>query len=481
MSSVCMFVKNSFEHDPRVAREARALVAHGYAVTVVALHVDGVTARRETTDYGAHVVRVRQLDFGLTRLNWQLARRAEQRERQRAAAEGRAPDVPAAVRRATLPLSTTATPGSSPLRSDRASGTGPAPSAAPAAPARGARLVRTAFTAAHRMAGPAVRTIRGVYVSWQMARVGVRLDADVYHAHDLNTLDAGVRCARRTGARLVYDAHEMHSARAGMGPARRRWSTRRERALVRHADAVLTVSPSIARHLRSLPGSPAVTVVRNVPERPEPGPPLDLRVALGIPETLRVVVYEGTVQRHRGIEELMAAVALVDGCVLVVIGHGDHRPVLEDEVARIGRGETVRFLGPVPHHEMVRWCAGADVGTACIQNVSTSYFYALPNKVFEYLMAGLPVVVSDFPDMAEVVARYDVGAVCDPADPRGIAGALRAVLDDPAANERYRRNARRAADECNWAEEQQLLVGVYAALSGCAGPRPDGAVRGSAG
>ena len=477
MSSVCMFVKNSFEHDPRVAREARALVAHGYTVTVVALHVDGVTARRETTDYGAHVVRVRQLDLGLTRLNGQLARRAEQRERHRAAAEGRDPDVSAAVRRSTLPLSTTATPGSSPLRIDRATGAGPA---APAPPARGARVVRTAFTAAHRVAGPAVRTIRGMYVSRQMVRVGVRLAADVYHAHDLNTLDAGVRCARRTGAQLVYDAHEMHSARAGMGSARRRWSTRRERALVRQADAVLTVSPSIARHLRSLPGSPEVTVVRNVPERPEPGPALDLRAALQVPEALRVVLYEGTVQRHRGIEELMAAVALVDGCVLVVIGHGDHRRVLEDEVARTGRGAIVRFLGPVPHHEMVRWCASADVGTACIKNVSMSYFYALPNKVFEYLMAGLPVVVSDFPDMAEVVTRYDVGAVCDPADPRSIATALRAVLDDPDANERYRRNAGRAAEECNWAVEQQILMGMYAALSGRAGPRPDDAVQGSA-
>lgn len=456
---VCMFVKNSFEFDARVTKEARSLAEHGHHVTVVALLVPGVTPPRETTTSGVDVVRVPQLDFGLSWLGGVLADRAERREIRRAAAEGRAPDVAGVRHRSSVALTSTATPGAAAREPDRRAG-----GRADAHAARKANPVARAIAVAKPVLGPPARLLRHGFANMQMTRAASAVDADVHHAHDLNTLWVASRTARARRAKVVYDAHEMHACRTGVGAVRRRYAAWLERRLIRRVDAAITVSASIARHMAAIPGAPEVTVVRNVPDRVQVDAALDLRAELGIAAADRIILYQGTVQPHRGIEELIDAIQLVDRCVLVVIGHGDHRPTLEASVARRSLSERVHFFGPVDNRELIRWSASADVGTACIKAASLSYFYSLPNKLFEYMMAGLPVVASDFPEMADVVRSHDVGRVCDPSQPASIAHALREVLDDSAEAARLRANALRAAERCNWGFEQDVLLDVYRRL-----------------
>jgi glycosyltransferase involved in cell wall biosynthesis len=112
----------------------------------------------------------------------------------------------------------------------------------------------------------------------------------------------------------------------------------------------------------------------------------------------------------------------------------------------------------VPTEDVVRWAAGADVGLALIQNVSLSYFLSLPNKLFEYVAAGLPVVASDFPELRGVVEGRARGAVCAPDDPDAIARAIAWTLDDPDRHERLRAAARIAAAELTWDTESRVLV-----------------------
>ena len=138
-----------------------------------------------------------------------------------------------------------------------------------------------------------------------------------------------------------------------------------------------------------------------------------------------------------------------------------YRHALERLAIDRGVAERVRFLPPVAPHEIRRHAVGADAGIATIQGTFLSYRYALPNKLFDYLHAGLPIVASDFPDMRELIDRYGVGAVCDPTSPQSVAAAIDRVAGDPA----MRARARAAARDFTWENEREKLLGLVRELA----------------
>lgn len=408
---VAMLVKNSFEYDARVRKEAVSLVTAGCDVTVVALHVPGVTAREETRPDGIHVVRV-------PRIYGRLAR---------------------------LAGASTTTPGAT----AQAAGT-------PAAPS----LRRRAQRRVVKLVGWLPRLLNTAVVNRRMTAAALAVHPHVVHAHDLNTVAAATAAARRAGAALVYDSHELHTARNGMGPLRRAWGGWWERRYIRRMGAVITATDTWADLLRDRYDVPRPFVVRNVPPL-LPVQPRDLRTLAPVPAGHAILLYQGSVQTARGIEETIAALEQLPACDLVVVGYGAHLPVLRELAHRSGVGERVHFVGPIPNTELVDWSASADVGLCCIVNSSYSYFTSLPNKLFEYAMAGIPVVASDFPEMGKVVKDYGYGEVCDPADPSSIAGAVRRILDRPGD---YRAMCEVVTAENNWGLEQTRLFDTYRAL-----------------
>lgn len=443
---VCMFVKNTFEYDARVTREAATLVRAGHGVTVVALHLPGVTAREETRD-GAKVVRVDRLYGRLVDLvpgflaNSTVAAgagRPTRSEDRRTRSEGRTTRAEA--------------------REPRGDG---GPRRVPPAVGRARRALERWLRAATPAAAFPLRLANTVVTNRRMVRAGLASGADVWHAHDLNTLGVAGRCAALGGGRLVYDSHELHTARSGMGPLRRTVAGALERRGIRRADAVVTATSSWADDLARRYGIPRPAVVRNLPVATRVDEPVDLRARLGIRGDERILLYQGSIQRHRGIEEAIAALPLLDRCTLVVCGYGAHRPVLEALATHHGLAHRVRFDGPVPHDALLAYTAGADVGLCLIRNSSRSYYLSLPNKLFEYVMAGVPQVTSDFPEMGAVVRRHGVGEVCDPDDPASVAAAVRRIVDDPDAAGGYRARAAAAAGELHWGVEEPRLLGVY--------------------
>jgi glycosyltransferase involved in cell wall biosynthesis len=330
----------------------------------------------------------------------------------------------------------------------------------------GARAVRIALRAVRFVLAHQGRAAKAWAINRRLIRAALQTGgADVYHAPDLNTLYAATVCKRRTGAKLVYDSHELATGRNRMGFSWRAWASLWERRGIPQADAVIMASPGYARVAAERYGVPEPTVVLNVPDPYTPEAGWDLRKELDLPADRRVVVYQGSIQENRGIEQVIDAMAHVDGAVLVVIGYGYHRPALEALVRERGWGDRVRFFGPVPNDELLNYTASADLGVCCIVNSSPSYYHSLPNKLFEYLMAGVPVIASDFPAMGAVVRDYEVGEVCDPADPRSIAAAVRRILDDPERRARYRANTANAVRRYNWQAEQRRLLDVYDALA----------------
>jgi glycosyltransferase involved in cell wall biosynthesis len=131
---------------------------------------------------------------------------------------------------------------------------------------------------------------------------------------------------------------------------------------------------------------------------------------------------------------------------------------LEDLVVERGLTSKVRFFGPVPNADLISYSASADIGLANIVNSSVSYNTSLPNKLFEYAMAGIPVVGSDSPEIGRVVTEEHIGEVCDADDPEALALAITTILEDPS---RYAPGLEHAAATYNWQVEQRKLLDLY--------------------
>lgn len=489
---VCMFVKNSFEYDARVTKEARSLVEGGHEVTVVAIHVPGVTAESETTPDGIRVIRVSRLSFGLRAVQRAHARFVVDVEERRSRLTGEEVDEDRLRRYTPLLPASTATPGeNAAVAVPRPAALSPAAAETRPAPvgrrgggplARAWATVSTAglrslslaarygFRAAKFLGQAPLRPVRAAALNRRFTRAGLSTGAVVWHCHDLNTLSIGVRCKhKRPGTRLVYDSHELATERSRMGRRARRRAGRAEGRGLRHVDEAIWTTRSRAEYVVRRYGIPFPTLIHNVPEMIEVKQGWDLHRRLGIPPEQRILVYQGSIQEFRGIEESIEAVTLLERCVLVIIGYGYHRPALEVMVRRRGLGDRVYFFGPIPNDELLHYTASADVGLCVIRGQSLSYRWSMPNKLFEYMMAGLPVVASDFEEMGRVVLEEGVGTVCDPDNPISIAEAVRAVVDDPEARARFRAATRVAITRYNWDHEEQKLLALYRRLEPAAG------------
>jgi glycosyltransferase involved in cell wall biosynthesis len=289
----------------------------------------------------------------------------------------------------------------------------------------------------------------------------------VVHANDLDTLFGAAVGAALVGARLVYDSHELWTERShGLSGLARRLDRLKygllERLLIRRADAVLTVSDGIADELARRYGIDRPVVVRNVPAA-APGEPGGLRRAVGSDGPL--LLHLGVVDRDRGLEQVVRALTLVPQARLVLLGPA-RAPVLvalRQLAEDLGVASRLVHLPPVPRAEILRWAGEADVGLCTFLPTSRSHVLALPNKLFEYALAGLPIVASDLPEMRRFVGQQRLGALCDPTEPRDVARAIRDVLERrvPLATAEEREALRR---EVSWEREREKLRAAYPGL-----------------
>ena len=255
--------------------------------------------------------------------------------------------------------------------------------------------------------------------------------AGLYLASDLYTLPALAAAAERHGGALVYDARELYDAldsthdRPYVG---RFWAAVEDRYAPR-ADAVLTVGEAIADRLAARTGIiDRPIVLYNAPALAEgPVDPGALRRELGLPDDGRVVVlYQGLFREGRGLSALVEAARRVEGVRLVLIGEG----ALAGEIERAGEdlGHRLVVHPFVPPDRLATLTPGADLGACLIEPLTESLRLSLPNKLFEYLAAGVPVLASPLPEIRPVVEQ-GVGVLADPADPAAVADALRQSLD----------------------------------------------------
>jgi glycosyltransferase involved in cell wall biosynthesis len=177
--------------------------------------------------------------------------------------------------------------------------------------------------------------------------------------------------------------------------------------------------------------------------------------------THKIIAHSGSLLDGRHLPELVAALAhLPEDVALVLMGGGVLRNRLLAQADSLGVGHRFAIVPPVHPDSVAPTLAQADVAAVLITGDSVSYRFSLPNKFFESVAAGLPLLVSPIPELARMVEQYAIGLVCDPTDPAEIADKIRALLQ-PDMLAHYRTNVERARQELNWANEEKKLVAVY--------------------
>lgn len=459
MARVVMFVYNDVRNDARVLREAATLAAAGHRVTVIGRPADirATTGDREERE-GFDIVRVPlpsswRVWWTWIRWPWRMRDWAIRRTRANLGSPvgwlkiagiwlAMLASIPWALVRLPFYLASRARP-------------------APPGGSTADWLVRWHFV------------IKG----WASRAAAAASAADVYHGHDLTGLPAAIDAQARHGGRVVYDSHEIF-LESGSNVRRPAWVRRRlageEAGWVRQCAALVTVNQPLAEELGRRYRPARTVVVHNAPARWDPPAerPELIRAATGIPASEPIALYHGGFSLHRGLEELAAAILEpgLERVHAVYLGYGGQRAMLDRTAADPRYRGRLHVIDAVAPEELLPWVASADVGVMAIQASTLNHRLSTPNKLFEGLAAGLPVVVSDFPAMRGIVLDDPdgpLGAVCRPDDPADVARAIRAILElPPAAYEDLRRRCLRAAHErWSWETESARLVALYADLA----------------
>jgi glycosyltransferase involved in cell wall biosynthesis len=298
-----------------------------------------------------------------------------------------------------------------------------------------------------------------------MKAVVLEFKPEVIHAHDLETLELACTIKNELKIPIVYDSHEIASERNHHSPAQKNRAGIKEAKLIPNADVVIMVSDGCAEFTSAKYGIALPTVIMNTPDfDPTKTQVRDLRKELNIPTGNLVLVHQGSLQKNRGVEQSIDAVRDIANITYVIIGYGQHRPFLEEYVVSSGLSEKVKFFGPVPANQLIEWTASADIGICTIVGKTKSYLYAMPNKLFEYTMAGLPVIASNYPDMGKFVTENKMGITCDPESAESINAAIQTLVNDPQLREKFAEGARIARTKFNWANEQKKLLEIYSQL-----------------
>ncbi|MBB4865098.1 glycosyltransferase involved in cell wall biosynthesis [Pseudomonas nitritireducens] len=397
-----MIVWNEFRNDARVLKEAQTLQGAGYQVQVFALHTPGITCQRETLSDGIRVLRVPRSPFW----TW------------RKVSEG------------------------APHRASGMAGQG--------------QLQVSALKLS-------LRVVARIWTHMQLLLQMIRYQPDVVHGHDVNTLPTAWLAAWFSRAHLIYDAHEISTSREGYNSFRQvvGWI---EKRLAPRADGMITTTQARAKFFARAYGVPRPLVLQNRPRFSEWQPSGRIRRELGFDQPWPIVVYQGGLQQGRGLHKLVKAAGSVPNTYFVLIGGGRLTRSLGELADSLGINDRVRFIPTVALADLPEYTASADIGVQPIDNTCLNHFTTDSNKLFEYLIGGLPVIATNLPEIRSIVRQYQVGLLVPDLSLDALVEALRKLSADLPYRAELARNAKEAAKVLNWEAQESLLVSLYGGL-----------------
>ncbi len=307
----------------------------------------------------------------------------------------------------------------------------------------------------------------------QMAELAITFKPDIVHVHDVVTLPAGVAVKQALNIPLIYEAHEIYDSVNSDQRGVESYFGHLQRKYAPEVDHFITTNDSAAMFYKhSYTELPPALVIKNAVDAPSETPPEydgRLHEAAGLSRDTKILLFQGGLNPNRGLFRLVQSSALLDeGWAIVLMGKGPLKPELVSlyhELKRSSRGHVapVVFLPPVDREELLDWSAGGTLGVIPYEDVSLNHWYCTPNKLWEYPVAGVPLLIQPFPELSQVVDTYECGFKLPKTySPLGIAETVNG-LDDEALAE-AKENCKRFVAEDNWGVYANMLNELYVDL-----------------
>lgn len=288
---------------------------------------------------------------------------------------------------------------------------------------------------------------------------------DILVSNDLDTLLPNLLISKLRRKKLVYDSHEYF---CGILEIQNRPNVKKiwqkiEKFCFPKLNNIITVSQSIAEQYGKEYGK-KVNVVRNIPRLLQTEY-IHTRKSLQLPENKFIIILQGNaIHKGRGGEEMVEAMTKIDNALLLVIGQGDVIAEMKQMAKTLQIEERIMFINRVTPQLLRNYTHLADLGVSFDQNLSLNHYFSLPNKIFEYIHAGVPVLTSNLPERKRIVEQYQVGIVIDNFSPTNIAKEINKLIENKEIISTYKENCRKAAQVLNWENEEKVIQKIYQPL-----------------
>ena len=306
--------------------------------------------------------------------------------------------------------------------------------------------------------------IPNMLLMFKMIMLGRKYNTDVYHAHDLNTLIQGIVSAklRLKRKKLIYDSHEVQTSRTHYSFEK---IYRIEKLLLKFVDKVIVENDTRADYHKDLYKS-RPTPIHNYSElyNIDEVKAFPLREVYSIPEDTKIVLYQGGMQEGRGLFKLLDAFKNIENGKLIMLGDGKERQNLLDYHRELKLENKVIFIDRVPYQELRSYTKSADIGIQFLENTNFNHYSASSNKLFEYLMAHVPVIGSDLPEIKRIIEEEQVGLIVQEANTVQLNGAIQILINDDELRTTLKRNTESAKRKYNWENEKRILNNIYSEI-----------------
>ncbi|RBO85737.1 glycosyltransferase family 4 protein [Marinomonas aquiplantarum] len=291
----------------------------------------------------------------------------------------------------------------------------------------------------------------------------------VVHAHDLTSLPIAFFISLFTMSKLVYDSHELWSESHHKKHPRVLIYLMEvfERCFGGRCDAVISVSDGISEYLQSYLKVPDVVTIRNIPSYTQRGNYDLFRSLLPISDDRKVFLYQGLISETRGVNVLFdAALKLSErnDVAFIFMGDGPFVSKMQDRLKEIKNKQSIFYLPPVSQDELLKYTISADVGIHAIRNTCKNHDLCLPNKIFEYISASLPVIVADLEEMSKLVNKYEIGLCFEDSNVDSLVECVKDLLNNSNKMNTLKFNVQELRKTLNWDNESKVLLDLYSRL-----------------
>lgn len=278
-------------------------------------------------------------------------------------------------------------------------------------------------------------------------------NVDLIFSNDLDTLLACYLASKIRRKRLIYDTHELYTEVPELYHRQFKkylWE-QLEKFILPSIQHAITVCNLIATYYESK-YKISMVVVRNIPNLPETKfEKIDLKT-----ENKNIILYQGALNEGRCLENILQAMTMIPDGHLIIIGDGDLTSKLIKISKDLNVTDKVEFIGKIDGTQLHHYTQMAKVGLCLLENVGLNYYYALPNRIFDYLHAGVPVLASDFPEISSIVTQFKTGVLIKNNDPENIAVSINQLLKNGFDTSHFPS----ICAKLNWENEEKVLINV---------------------